>query len=333
MKIKNLLFGIGIVCAGAIFMNATAQEKSVIEIFQLASEPIIDGELDAVWEAMPVHSVNQLEAGGTRDGNADYDPTFRAGWKNNKLFFYFDIKDDVHIFAPTANAWWQDYVIVFLNFSPTHETDVDYGDIPAWWFRTTFPEEGKEAIGGGRGPIGWPGFDDFPAYDLAYKLVSGGYILEIVFDLNDANWEAPQALAEGVTFGFDIEAGDVDVVPADTDPRKHQVFWSKDGNDSGWDNLTALGVAVVRNEILETNIAKPNLEAGVKMYPNPAQNTLYFQNIESVNRITISNLTGQIVKVVDARNSSSVDISELNTGIYLVTFEGSTRNTQKLIVR
>jgi hypothetical protein len=140
-------------------------------------------------------------------------------------------------------------------------------------------------------------------------------------------------LAEGVTFGFDIEAGDVDVVPADTDPRKHQVFWSKDGNDSGWDNLTALGVAVVRNEILETNIAKPNLEAGVKMYPNPAQNTLYFQNIESVNRITISNLTGQIVKVVDARNSSSVDISELNTGIYLVTFEGSTRNTQKLIVR
>jgi hypothetical protein len=120
MKIKNLLFGIGILYSGAIFMNATAQGKSQIEIFQLAAEPTIDGELDAVWEAMPVHSVNQLEAGGTRDGDADYDPTFRAGWKNNKLFFYFDIKDDVHISAPTANAWWQDYVIVFLNFNAPH---------------------------------------------------------------------------------------------------------------------------------------------------------------------------------------------------------------------
>jgi hypothetical protein len=308
-------------------------DKSLIEIFQLAAEPNIDGVLDAVWEAMPVNSVNQLEAGGSRDGNTDYDPTFRAGWKNNKLFFFFDVKDDVHISVPTANSWWQDYVIVFMNFNSTHTTDQAYGDFPAWWLRTTFPEEGQEPKVDGRGPTGWYGADDFPTVDFAYKIVSGGYILEIVFDLNDANWEVPQALAEGVTFGFDIEAGDVDEVPAGSDPRKHQLFWSKDGNDGGWDDLTALGVAVVRNEILETSITNTTLEAGVKMYPNPAQNTLYFRNIESVNRIIISNITGQIVKVVDAKNSSSVDISELNTGMYLVTFEGSTVSTQKLIIR
>lgn len=339
MKIKHLLFCIAIFGFSGLLQQGIAQDKSRIEIFQLSAEPTIDGELDAVWDAMPVHTVNQLEAGGTRAGNADYDVSFRTGWKNNKLFFFFDIKDDVHIFNSALRQWRQDYIVIFMNFSETHETDVSYGDdIPAWWFRTTIPTPGEEALGGGIGPTGEVGLVDFPAHDIEYKLVEGGYIVEIMFDLSDAEWEITKGeLAEGFTFGFDIEAGDVDETTgtsgANSD-RKYQLFWSETGNDNNWQNLSGLGIAVIKDEILgETSVNDPALRS-VRMFPNPATDILRLENLDQVNRVKIVSLTGQTVRDLNTSEASSIDISNLTKGIYLVVFEGvNSKSAQKLVVK
>jgi hypothetical protein len=334
MKIKNLLFTTAILCSGVFCLNTFAQEKSEIEIFQLASEPTIDGGLDAVWEAMPVHNVNQLEAGGSRSADADYGATFRIGWKNNKLFYFFDIQDDVHIFLPSINQWRQDYVVAFMNFNATHETDSTYGDFPVWWFRTTIPTEGGEANIGGRGPTGFIGIDDFPTYDMVTNIAAEGYTVELVFDLNDLFWEIPAPLAEGVTFGFDIEAGDVDVSTDSNSDRKHQLFWSETGMDGNWDNLSGLGKAIIREEVLGgTSVNEMADLRSVKFYPNPSSKVILFENLDQVKIIKILSITGQIVKNVEASEATSIDISGIPKGIYLVVFEGvNTQTAQKLIV-
>lgn len=319
-----------------IFNSAYAQvEKSRIEVFQLSAEPTIDGELDAVWEIMPVHNVNQLGEGVTRTPDADYGVTFRMGWKNNKLFLFFDIVDDVHVFDPTFEAWRQDYIIPFFNFNETHETDITWGEIPAWQFRTTIPTEGATAMGNGSGPTGDMGLVDFPTLEIGYKIVQGGYFVEMMIDLNDTDWEAPAPLAEGLTFGFDVEAADIDQATNVSGVRKHQLFWNEEtGGDTNWLNLEGLGIAVIRDEILGGTLVNETDTRSVKMYPNPASDLLFFENLEQVNAIQITTLTGQIVRVVNALDATSIDISGIASGIYLVVFDSANlTSTRKLIVK
>ena len=62
-----------------------------------------------------------------------------------------------------------------------------------------------------------------------------------------------------------------------------------------------------------------------KMYPNPAQNTLY---IEGEGSYEISNLNGQYILTINANQKT--DISHIQPGIYLVTNQN--QQTQKLII-
>jgi len=66
------------------------------------------------------------------------------------------------------------------------------------------------------------------------------------------------------------------------------------------------------------------------IYPNPAQDVLNF-DIYGENEISVHSIDGHTVKVV--QNASRIDISDLSTGLYLVTVKkGNQVSTQKLIV-
>jgi len=73
----------------------------------------------------------------------------------------------------------------------------------------------------------------------------------------------------------------------------------------------------------------------ITMYPNPAGNTLTFENIKNVSRITVFNLTGQ--KMLDFNNLNTgkliVNTSLLTQGVYFVTFynDNSLMRTDKFM--
>ena len=60
----------------------------------------------------------------------------------------------------------------------------------------------------------------------------------------------------------------------------------------------------------------------IRMYPNPVNSELFVKNIDKVNKIVITNITGQKVMIVENNNSSEVRLNTeiLKTGIYLITF-------------
>jgi len=78
-------------------------------------------------------------------------------------------------------------------------------------------------------------------------------------------------------------------------------------------------------EAVATGITDTEDGSGIKLYPNPAQNTLYLSydkdavsNSENF-RIEIYSATGQKVKVIN-HLTDKIDISGLNKGIYLISF-------------
>jgi len=74
------------------------------------------------------------------------------------------------------------------------------------------------------------------------------------------------------------------------------------------------------------NSDQTNLEEtlNVSVYPNPVKDIVNIESSISVNKITVTNIAGQIV--AEQVNSTSIDLSGLNSGIYVInvlTKEGS----------
>ncbi|NOU18248.1 MAG: T9SS type A sorting domain-containing protein [Bacteroidales bacterium] len=72
----------------------------------------------------------------------------------------------------------------------------------------------------------------------------------------------------------------------------------------------------------------------IKIYPNPAKNSIMVESSDIIDHLVISNIIGE--KVVDLPvigKKQFVDISRLNSGIYFVSVSGNNfRNTTKIIV-
>lgn len=76
------------------------------------------------------------------------------------------------------------------------------------------------------------------------------------------------------------------------------------------------------------------LEA-IQLYPNPAQNKLYLQNIKEDIQLSIFNLQGKTIlqKELDANSNFELDLSELASGMYLVKMRSENgERTTKLLV-
>jgi glycosidase len=70
----------------------------------------------------------------------------------------------------------------------------------------------------------------------------------------------------------------------------------------------------------------------IKMYPNPATNTLFFS--ESMERVTVFDITGRkVLEQKDLRSNQSINIANLGSGIYLVKLESDGRTTTKKLIK
>ncbi len=93
------------------------------------------------------------------------------------------------------------------------------------------------------------------------------------------------------------------------------VFWD---NFEIWTNSNILSV-------------KENKLSDLKFYPNPVKNILYFEDFQEINEIHIYNITGKIVKSYCKISNGVFNVSELPTGLYILTIRymnGKTKSTR-----
>jgi len=64
----------------------------------------------------------------------------------------------------------------------------------------------------------------------------------------------------------------------------------------------------------------------IKIFPNPAKSLIQIQTAEKIESIELLSITGKRIQKLDFRNKSSIDVSNISKGIYLLkidTQEGS----------
>lgn len=112
-------------------------------------------------------------------------------------------------------------------------------------------------------------------------------------------------------------------------------FLAKFGGKEIRNAVTIVGSGVSEKKIMfevEAGGVRPALLSGVKMYPNPANNSVTIES--TATKIVVSNILGQVVEVINnPAQSHTLSIANYTTGVYLVTLSdnnGST-TTQRLI--
>jgi hypothetical protein len=92
-----------------------------------------------------------------------------------------------------------------------------------------------------------------------------------------------------------------------------------------------IGIFAQVNQTLEV----PQLELGEKItvFPNPTMAMIYFQTDTNLmnEKISIFNLSGQLVSQKQIATDNSLDLSELSTGVYLIRFTNKNINSFKII--
>lgn len=79
-----------------------------------------------------------------------------------------------------------------------------------------------------------------------------------------------------------------------------------------------------------------NSKLEIRCYPNPTYNIINIQSSEAQNgfQITLYDLTGRIVKSTFTNNSqTSLNISDLESGIYIAEFEFEGKKTTEKIIK
>lgn len=100
-------------------------------------------------------------------------------------------------------------------------------------------------------------------------------------------------------------------------------------------NQSSSGIIGILAQVNQQNLEVQELALNEKIvvYPNPTMNSISFQTEKSLEneKVSIVNLSGQIVAKKQISSSNSIDLSELQTGVYLIQFENKTINSFKII--
>lgn len=97
------------------------------------------------------------------------------------------------------------------------------------------------------------------------------------------------------------------------------LFISSHTDISGWELYSITSDLPTFLKIEELGVTSSSLPI-IKMYPNPARNTLYLKTTfgEKIDKVEIFDLSGKKLKSLFVANVGEVNISDLNTGIYLI---------------
>jgi uncharacterized delta-60 repeat protein len=85
-------------------------------------------------------------------------------------------------------------------------------------------------------------------------------------------------------------------------------------------------------DISETLSLEETAESDFSIYPNPAKNVLFFEGILP-EKVSILSAQGQILIETDYSNENGIDLNDLASGSYLVTFENKLGSYSKAFVK
>jgi len=337
--------------SGYVYVNPEPIEAMVVPYIDTI---IIDGIAEAAYpQSFSLSNILTYTA-GEFTGLSDHSVKVQMGWRNEGIYMFFDIKDDID--KGSVLEWGLDGIELKIN--PDKANDGEYFE----WkddameigivrditdeFRYHIVDidgEGTEGNGPGVngdtveiGPrAGLPG--------LSFQIVNnaGSYTAEILipwmFFLPLGTTEADIPVWRAKIMGFDIHCPDNDMNETNGG-RDHSLIWDMDGDPTGTDadkankNTSLLGNITFGERPNDIVVQKNN---PLKIYPNPANKIVTIDNLADVTSVEIINAIGQVMQSMRPVGPNiKVDVSIMEKGIYFIKSKNRTGKTyiNKLIV-
>lgn len=90
-------------------------------------------------------------------------------------------------------------------------------------------------------------------------------------------------------------------------------------------------VTQINNQLLE--VPQFEVSSNIVVYPNPTTASIYFETTENLSneKITVYNISGQIVLQKNIGTDHSLDLSTLSNGQYIIQFQNKKNKSFKII--
>ena len=200
----------------------------VLKIPYTNEAPVIDGQLDGVWNSVTATPMLLFEGGpvDTMGIFDDHYTNFRTLWDDDYFYVFVQVVDDELDGSEKAEPWNSDAVEIFFDGQNEKATSYDANDIQWRW---VYGEIAGAAENAGNGPGDFVFFDTESGYNLELRIPSDS--LANIFPL-EADHE----------IGFEISNADRD------NGAREDVFhwWTTDGTT--WNNASLFGTALLGNE-------------------------------------------------------------------------------------
>ncbi len=286
--------------------------QSILQVDE-SNKPVIDEFFDdwADFEAVAIDAPHD-DPERAPTSEADHSMHYKSVWDEDGLYMYFHWSDDIINFS-AENNWERDGVEVAILVTDDPGKRSAYN---AFWkaeertweqkYTLTYGMTSMEALQPNRDMTG----SDFAWYDRDDGL---GWELEVFW-----TWAALNG--NGGLYEFVPGIGkkiSVQIMSIDSDDEpvvQHTLFWWQHMGT----NSNASEYAMFRLSSSTGVDQARDLNFGI--YPNPANDILYFSGDEMIQSAQISNVVGQVVLRQEVRDNS-INIGELDNGLYLLSIE------------
>jgi hypothetical protein len=221
----TLLLLILVFASSSIFAGGKTIVDDVLLVYYCTEEPIIDGELDDVWQSVTATPLFRFE-GGPFDSVGVYDDhftTFRVMYDDDYFYLFVTVVDDELDGTEKASPWMSDCVEVFFDGGNEKASSYDANDIQWRWVYGEAPGADGNA---GNGP------GEFAFFDT-----ESGYNLEIAISQDELT---QFSLIPDTEIGFEISNADRD---EGVGQQEVPHWWTTDGTT--WNNPSLFGTALL----------------------------------------------------------------------------------------
>ena len=101
------------------------------------------------------------------------------------------------------------------------------------------------------------------------------------------------------------------------------------------ENQSSSSSGIIGILVQTLEVSQLELSEKITVYPNPTTASIFFQTTTSLvdEKVSIFNLSGQLVSQKQITADNALDLSELSTGVYLIQFTNKNIKSFKIIKR
>jgi hypothetical protein len=343
--------GVCILSTLLVLGTVIAQDYELL-IKRASVAPVIDGEMDAIWEGVEIQDEFNVVGEDNRLDFYDMEPSFRVLWDDTYLYYWIDILDDslnvdetyedLTNFEAGGAGWADDVVEIYLDGdnskSDNWADELDGSQL--WWL----PK--------------WPGILYYQDVRLNIDTTNIVYA-KTIWDGTDSGWslevaiplaDAGIAAEAGTIFGFEFDVGDDDGNPFSYRPdgpggRETKMKWF--GTSDVTEPIYWAGAMLSSEEVVVSAIEDQNISVITSFqlaqnYPNPfnpVTQISYALPVKSTIQLNVYDLLGhKVATLVNQTQNAGThtvtfDASALTSGIYFYSLATGNRTiTRKMTV-